>query len=170
MCCATCSTHAFGEKSDRGRKVSGEQEWVRAALPADDDHLVAISLANYRRNFAPLLPECDWKSYDDAFFRSRFEANREAILVIADAQKPLGFAKMTGAHIDMFFIDPGVQGAGLGARLLAALERKGAASLECFGRNAGARRFYERQGWRLAAQYRRAFAGADCDFCRYEKP
>ncbi|MCB5174284.1 hypothetical protein LGR44_03755 [Microvirga sp. SM9] len=54
--------------------------------------------------------------------------------------------------------------------LLQRAECLGAKSLECFRDNHGARRFYERHGWRLAREYERAFAGRERSFVLYEKP
>jgi GNAT superfamily N-acetyltransferase len=143
---------------------------IRAARPADIDRLVAITLASYAQTFVPLVPDADWHGFDEAFFRARFETRLASVRVIEHAGDIAGFAMMSSGHLDMFFIDPSRQGAGLGAGLLAAMGKQGAATLECFAANAGARRFYERHGWRLVAEYRRVFAGTDCAFCRYEKP
>jgi putative acetyltransferase len=46
---------------------------------------------------------------------------------------------------------------------------RGAKSLECFRDNHGARRFYERHGWRVTREYEREFAGRNRSFVFYEK-
>lgn len=143
---------------------------IHPAKTGDIDRLIAIARAGYATTFVPLLPECDWRPYDEIYFRTRFQRGIAMVTVIEQQGQVAGFGKTTGTHIDMIFIDPALRGAGIGAKLLAALEQQGAASLECFAINAGARRFYERHQWRLADLYRRDFAGASCEFCRYEKP
>jgi putative acetyltransferase len=76
---------------------------------------------------------------------------------------------MTDGHIDMLFMDPDAGGRGGGALLLQRAETLGAKSLECFRDNHGARRFYERHGWRVEREYEREFAGRSRSFVLYEK-
>jgi putative acetyltransferase len=140
----------------------------RDATPADVPWLAAVALQNYREVFAALLPDCDWSRYDEPHFRERFGDSWPRVRIVADGS-PLGLCLVTLSHIDMFFIDRAAQGRGVGRRLLEDAERRGARSLESFAVNAGARRFYERAGWRLTDASSRRFAGADCDFVRYEK-
>jgi putative acetyltransferase len=140
----------------------------RDATTADISWLARVALANYREVFAPLLPDCDWSSFDLDSFQARLGAGLPSLrMVVDDAGAGLGFSKMTERHIDMFFIDRALQSRGAGAVLLDDAVERGARSLECFARNTGARRFYERHGWRMESAYGRAFAGADCDFVRY---
>jgi putative acetyltransferase len=74
-------------------------------------------------------------------------------------------ALVTGRpHLDMLFVDPQALGGGIGGRLLAEAQARGALTLECFARNARARRFYEKAGWREMLAYRREFAGVTEDF------
>jgi putative acetyltransferase len=91
------------------------------------------------------------------------------MLVALSGQTPLGFLLMTDGHIDMLFMDPDAGGRGGGALLLQRAERLGAKSLECFRDNHGARRFYERHGWRIEQEYEREFAGRSRSFVLYEK-
>ncbi|SFI52095.1 Acetyltransferase (GNAT) domain-containing protein [Bosea sp. OK403] len=140
----------------------------RNATARDLAWLTEVALDNYRAVFAPLLPECDWSPFDEAHFRARFSEAWPRIRIVADAV-PLGFALVTDGHIDMFFVDRSAQGRGVGASLLGEAQERGACSLETFAVNQVARRFYERAGWRIAARYSRPFAGAECDFLRYER-
>jgi putative acetyltransferase len=69
----------------------------------------------------------------------------------------------------MLFIAPSVARSGIGGRLLAEAETRGASKLECFRDNEGARRFYEKNGWRATRDYSREFAGTEHAFVAYEK-
>ncbi len=140
----------------------------RDATARDVAWLTAVALDNYRAVFAPLLPDCDWEAFDEAHFRARFSEAWPRVRIVADAV-PLGFALITAGHIEMFFVARSAQGRGVGARLLGDAQERGAGSLETFAVNLAARRFYERAGWRIAARYSRPFAGAECDFVRYER-
>jgi putative acetyltransferase len=91
------------------------------------------------------------------------------MLVALSGQTPLGFLLMTDGHIDMLFMDPDAGGRGGGALLMQRAETLGAKSLECFRDNHGARRFYERHGWRVEREYEREFAGRSRSFVLYEK-
>lgn len=142
---------------------------LRAARAGDVAFLVEVTRRAYDQVFRPLLPDCDWSQFGESQLSERFAGSWQRVRII-EAAAPLGFAMITAGHLDMFFIAAPARGAGVGAILLADCERRGARSLECFAVNAGARRFYERHGWRLAARYGRLFAGIDCAFVRYEKP
>jgi putative acetyltransferase len=69
----------------------------------------------------------------------------------------------------MLFMDPDAGGKGGGAMLLEKAEALGAKSLECFRDNEGARRFYERHGWRVERDYNREFLGKSRSFVLYVK-
>ncbi len=62
----------------------------------------------------------------------------------------VGFAAAIGAHLDQLFVAPDSQGRNIGSALLAAAIEHvpPVTSLHVFEQNAGARRFYERHGFR----------------------
>lgn len=140
----------------------------RDAREDDVAWLAGVSLDNYRSVFAPILPARDWSSFDEAHFLGRFGRAWPRVRIVEEAS-PGGFALVTNGHIDMFFIDRTVQGRGFGRALLADAEARGAQSLESFAANLAARRFYERAGWRPMSFSSRIFAGAECEFVRYER-
>ncbi|WP_162419707.1 GNAT family N-acetyltransferase [Microvirga brassicacearum] len=142
---------------------------LRAATGADVPALARVAQRSYQFAFAGILEDDVLASRDAEFFAARFAASLEALIVAVDNENPLGFLLMTDGHIDMLFIDPGSTGKGVGSRLLDYAERKGAKSLECFRDNHGARRFYERYGWRLDREYDREFAGRNRSFVFYVK-
>lgn len=131
--------------------------------------LAVIAEASYRSTFAPILENEVLASRDAAFFAERFRTSWERMHVVLRDEKPSGFLLMTDGHIDMLFMDPAAAGQGGGALLLRKAEECGARSLECFRDNAGARRFYERHGWRVDREYERDFVGRSRSFVLYVK-
>lgn len=142
---------------------------VRAATPDDVPSLAGIAQSSYSLAFADILEEAVIDDHDIAFFMARFAHAWPRMLVACSGKKPVGFLLMTDGHIDMLFMDPTAGGQGGGALLLKAAEELGARTLECFRDNDGARRFYERHGWRIAREYERDFAGKSRSFVFYAK-
>ena len=106
---------------------------------------------------------------DAAFFAERFARAGNACWSSLAHEEPIGFLLMTDGHIDMLFMDPRCRRQ---RRRFASPGRgggRGAKSLECFRDNHGARRFYERHGWRMTREYERDFAGKSRSFVFYEK-
>ncbi|MGH9889724.1 MAG: GNAT family N-acetyltransferase [bacterium] len=78
----------------------------------------------------------------------------EWTIVAVDAAEALGYASVTGRHLENLFIDPTAQGRGVGAALLAEFEAQlrgvfDTATLRCLHANRNARRFYERHGYHV---------------------
>jgi putative acetyltransferase len=142
---------------------------VRPAKVEDIPALAAIAERSYQSTFAGILEADVLESRNAAFFAERFAASRERILVALSGDMLMGFLLMTDGHIDMLFVDPATSRKGGGAFLLREAEMRGAKSLECFRDNHGARRFYERHGWRVTREYEREFSGQDRSFVFYEK-
>jgi putative acetyltransferase len=142
---------------------------VRAATPDDIPSLAVIAQQSYSFAFANILETEVIDDHDIAFFMTRFAHAWPRMLVSIAENRLTGFLLMTDGHIDMLFMDPAASGQGGGAQLLREAEAKGARTLECFRDNHGARRFYERHGWRIAREYERDFAGKNRSFVFYEK-
>jgi len=142
---------------------------VRQARIEDIPSLARVAARSYRTGFATILEPDALAGRDAAYFAERFAGAWERMLVAVQRDDALGFLLMTDGHIDMLFMDPGSCGEGGGAQLLKAAEDRGAKSLECFRDNHGARRFYERHGWRVTRAYEREFAGMKRSFVFYEK-
>ncbi len=142
---------------------------VRAARLGDVPALAGIAERSYGSAFADILEPDLLASRDAAFFAARFASSWERMLVALAQDEPMGFLLMTDGHIDMLFMAPEASGQGGGALLLDRAEALGARSLECFRDNLGARRFYERQGWRVAQEYDREFSGRRHSFVLYTK-
>ncbi|MGO4387952.1 GNAT family N-acetyltransferase [Microvirga sp. 2YAF29] len=131
--------------------------------------MAAIAQASYSAAFAAILEAEVLEGRDIAFFMARFAHAWPRMLVSVTGNRLTGFLLMTDGHIDMLFMNPAASGHGGGALLLREAELKGARTLECFRDNHGARRFYERHGWRIAREYERDFAGKRRSFVFYEK-
>ena len=142
---------------------------VRAAVAADIAAAAGVAARSYRGAFAGILADAALDLRTPEFFAARFRESLDLVMVAESNGAVIGFSVMTHRHIDMLFVDPGRQGAGVGHALLEDAEHRGANSLECFRANFAARRFYERAGWRLAHAYARPFANAEHEFVRYEK-
>jgi len=142
---------------------------VRPAASEDIPALAEVAVRSYREAFSEILEPDVLAGKDAAFFAERFASSWERMLVAQQGEVIAGFLLMTESHIDMLFMDPVASGQGGGARLLEEAEVRGARSLECFRDNHGARRFYERHGWRATREYEREFAGRNRSFVFYEK-
>lgn len=75
------------------------------------------------------------------------------VWVVRNGNHLLGFLALDVSHIEQLYIDPPAQGAGTGTALLDHARRTSPSRLTLFAhrRNTGARRFYERRGFRAVA-------------------
>ena len=142
---------------------------VRAAAIADVPQTAVVAEASYARAFATILEPATLARYDTAFFAGRFVTALDRLRV-AEGDGIVGFSLVTARHLDMLFVAPQAQASGAGRALLDEAVARGTTTLECFRDNLPARRFYERQGWRLTRAYQRDFAGRARDFVFYEWP
>lgn len=142
---------------------------IRAATVDDVPELAAIAERSYRATFKAFLEDEVLKARHARIFAKRFKECWQRMFVSTAGNQITGFLLMTDGHIDMLFMDPTATGQGGGSLLLKVAEDLGAKSLECFRDNHGARRFYERHGWRVAREYRRKYAGRSRDFVQYRK-
>ena len=76
---------------------------------------------------------------------------RAEVSVADEAGQVLGFAGVSGGELTHLYTDPDAQNRGVGSALLAHAKslRPDGLELWVFQRNEGARRFYERHGFRL---------------------
>ncbi len=142
---------------------------IRPATAADAAALARVAAASYRVAFLPILGEGGLAQREEPFFLARFEAEWPVLRLADTGGSILGFHQVREGRLDMLFLAPDAMGQGLGAKLLADAEARGAVELECFRDNAPARRFYERHGWRLDRSLEREFAGAVRAFVIYRK-
>ena len=74
-------------------------------------------------------------------------------MTVAEAGKDIvGFIAVSGEWVEQLYLDPAWTGQGIGSRLLMeATAAMPVVKLHCFQANTGARRFYERHGFRAEA-------------------
>lgn len=107
--------------------------------------------------------------------RATLEPFIPACVVAVSEGRVVGIGARTGSYIDDLWIDPPFQGHGFGAQLLdhltSAIRKDGHrhATLHVMARNYGARRFYEREGWRFVSHEKQATPQGEALFCNYER-
>ena len=78
--------------------------------------------------------------------------SRRSVTVAEVDHAIVGFVAVGGEWVDQLYLDPTWTGQGIGSRLLAqATDALPLVRLYCFQANLGARRFYERHGFRIEA-------------------
>jgi putative acetyltransferase len=119
---------------------------LRPAASTDSDAIAAL----FRRSFGGLtfLPTLHTPEEDRAHFRRVVHEN-EAWVADEDGLI-LGFATLRADELDHLYVDPPSQGRGVGSALLERAKelRPEGFRLWTFQRNEGAKRFYERHGFR----------------------
>ncbi|WP_246298423.1 GNAT family N-acetyltransferase [Mesorhizobium erdmanii] len=89
---------------------------------------------------------------EDLLFIRDIVLPRQQVTVAEAGEEIVGFIAVNGDWVEQLYLDPAWTGQGLGSRLLmkmtAALP---VVKLHCFQANTGARRFYERHGFRAEA-------------------
>jgi len=133
---------------------------VRPARPDDAERLFEIQRDASLAALAEIFPPDRYPFPDDevrARWR-RFVAERN-VLVAEDVSQILGMIAFSPGSLDALYVAPGEWGRGVGSRLhdeaVAALrELAEEARVWVLVENHGARRFYERRGWRLDGRER----------------
>ena len=94
------------------------------------------------------MPMLHTPGEDRAFIRGRVLAHQAVTVAEVDG-KPVGFIAVEGEWVEQLYLDPIWTGRGIGTRLLSvATADLPSVRLHCFQANVGARRFYERHGFR----------------------
>jgi putative acetyltransferase len=132
--------------------------------------MARIAAQSYATSFAAILGPAVLAKRDQAFFTTLMSKRWTGMSVVECDDEVIAFALVTEQHLDMFFVAPERIGRGVGRCFLAWLEEVGVTTLECFRDNHAARRFYEREGWRLVRGYERSFIGKRHAFVSYAKP
>jgi GNAT superfamily N-acetyltransferase len=117
------------------------------ALAADAEAVTALMIAA-RRATMPGLAEPRSEAEVHAWMRDVVLPSR-SVLIAQHGDAIVGFAARNRDWLDALYVKPGWTGQGIGQRLLDAMLAEAAACgpvmrLYAFQRNAGARRFYER--------------------------
>ena len=129
---------------------------IRQATPDDLNRIAEIEVFNYRLKFYPIF-------LDDGFYFGELQVPNVARRY-ADSLEDLrvwddgvvkGFILVQDGEVKKLFVEPVLQGQGIGARLLEyALEHLGTQTLWALEKNEGAIRFYQRHGFRLTGEKR----------------
>ena len=120
---------------------------IRRATPADADAVGRVFVA--ARDRMPYLPRID----DDARrWLGSLLVERHRLWVWDENGQVAGFVGVDGGELSHLYIAPPAQGRGIGTALVEHAKSLSPGGLELwvFQRNEGARRFYERHGFRLA--------------------
>ncbi|MGN6305160.1 MAG: GNAT family N-acetyltransferase [Mesorhizobium sp.] len=89
---------------------------------------------------------------EDLAFISEMVLPRQSVIVAETGCEIVGFVAAHQGWLNLLYLNPEWTGQGIGGRLLEmATAGAGETKLYCFQANAGARRFYERHGFRAAA-------------------
>ena len=129
---------------------------IRKANQDDLNRIAEIEVFNYRLKFYPIF-------LDDEFYFGELQVPNVARgyadslenLHVWDDGVVKGFILVQDCEVKKLFVEPLLQGQGIGARLLEyALEHMGAQTLWALEKNVRAIRFYERHGFELTGQKR----------------
>ena len=120
---------------------------IRRATPADADEVGRVFLAaRDEMAYLPRIPDADRPQLGGWILDGR------PIWVAERNGRVVGFAGLAAGEVTHLYVEPSAQGAGVGTSLLEHVKELSDGRLELwvFQRNEGARRFYERHGFRLA--------------------
>ena len=124
-------------------------KYIRRAALSDAGRLAEIEIFNYRLNFYPIF-RCDDYYFNELTVENQLPACAQAIsrTYVYDDGVIKGFIRVQGEEIEKLFVEPVLQGQGIGAALLQfALKRCGARTLWALEKNTRAIAFYERHGF-----------------------
>lgn len=129
-------------------------QYIRAAAEADLVRIAEIEVFNYRLNFYPIFRNDEFYFEElqvPSLMRQRTES-LEHIFVYDDGAVK-GFLHTETGEVKKLFVEPVLQGQGIGAALLEyAIERLGASRLWALEKNRRAITFYERHGFHVTPE------------------
>ena len=126
-------------------------EHIRKAAIADISRLAEIEVFCYRLNFYPIFRNDDY--YFDELTVPNLTQNYEnapellAHTWVYDDGVVKGFIRICGKQIEKLFVEPVLQGGGIGAKLLQFAVKQGCDHLWALEKNARAIAFYQRHGF-----------------------
>ena len=127
---------------------------IRKANRNDLSRIAEIQVFNYRLYFYPIF-QSDGFYFDELSVPSlmqKYETGLDSLFVYDDGVVK-GFIKIEGTYIARLFVEPVLQNASIGSRLLEyAMKEHSADHLWALEKNAGAIRFYERHGFTVTGE------------------
>ena len=127
---------------------------IRKATKKDLSRIAEILIFNYRLNFYPIF-KADEYYFDELQvppIMKKIEADIDSFYVYDDGVVK-GFIKVEGTYIARLFVEPVLQNASIGSKLLEyAIKEFHADNLWALEKNEKAIRFYERHGFVLTVE------------------
>ena len=127
---------------------------IREAREADIARLAEIEIFNYRLNFYPIFKN-DWFFFEEKQVpkgMQRYQEEKGLLenTFVYDDGVVKGFVQLDGTKVAKLFVEPVLQGQGIGAKLLEfAVAERQANHLWALEKNVKAIRFYEWHGFRV---------------------
>ena len=147
--------------------LGGDDDLVlRSIVEAEQDAIAEIYCQAWHESHAPFIPRAVVEHRGLSFFQKRVAGYGTRPVGAAKDDRILGFVLWSDARLEQLWIRGEVRGQGIGGRLLLHAEAEMAAAgatlleLDCMTRNSGARRFYERHGWRIVSAHSKALGTA----------
>lgn len=133
------------------KKGAWKMNHIRKAVQSDAARLAEIEIFNYRLYFYPIF-RSDEFYFGDLQVPSLMRAYDDPALLnnafVYDDGVVKGFARVKGGELEKLFVEPVLQGAGIGAALLQyAVRELGARTLWALEKNTRAIAFYQRHGF-----------------------
>jgi GNAT superfamily N-acetyltransferase len=121
---------------------------IRRATPADAEAVADVFLA--AKAEMTYLPDLHTDAETRRWVREVVLRELE-VWIAEDCANVVGFAAVGADLLELLYVDPEAQNRGVGATLLTVAKERRPRSLRLwvFQKNVGARRFYERHGFRL---------------------
>lgn len=130
---------------------------IRQAVLEDAARLAEIEIFNYRLNFYPIFKN-DWFYFEEkqvpkGMQRYKEEKGLLENTFVYDDGVVKGFIQIAGTEVEKLFVEPALQGQGIGAKLLDyAITEKEVNFLWALEKNVKAIAFYERHGFHVTEE------------------
>ena len=129
---------------------------IRMANERDLERIAEIEVFNYRLNFYPIF-RCDEFYFDELMVSAKTAEYRDLLesFFVYDDGVVKGFIRVVGNEVKKLFVEPVLQGQGIGAKLLSfAVDELGVQQLWALEKNVRAIAFYQRHGFKLTEDKR----------------